>query len=97
MAIPGVAHASGGENGLLGLAVSPHYDVDRLVYAYYSTASDNRIARFRLGAPRSIETASPSGAAIIGSTLRLRARSPRRGARGVVRVRGPSGGRFGGE
>jgi glucose/arabinose dehydrogenase len=55
MTIPGVAHTSGGENGLLGLAVSPHYDVDRLVYAYYSTASDNRIARFRLGAPGSVK------------------------------------------
>ncbi len=37
------------EGGLLGLAVSPHYGTDRLVYAYVTTATDNRIVRFRLG------------------------------------------------
>jgi glucose/arabinose dehydrogenase len=37
------------ERGLLGLAVSPHYSRDRLVYAYLTTATDNRIVRFRLG------------------------------------------------
>jgi glucose/arabinose dehydrogenase len=54
MTIPGVVHSSGGEQGLLGLAVSPRYDVDRYVYAYYTTRSDNRIVRFKLGATRSI-------------------------------------------
>jgi glucose/arabinose dehydrogenase len=49
MRVPGVVHTSGGEQGLLGLAVSPRYDVDHYVYAYYTTARDNRIARFRLG------------------------------------------------
>lgn len=38
-----------GEGGLLGLAVSPTYSSDRLVYAYVTTARDNRIVRFRLG------------------------------------------------
>ncbi len=38
-----------GEGGLLGLAVSPRYARDRLVYAYYTSSSDNRIVRFRLG------------------------------------------------
>jgi glucose/arabinose dehydrogenase len=33
------------EGGLLGLAVSPGFASDRLVYLYYSTATDNRIAR----------------------------------------------------
>jgi glucose/arabinose dehydrogenase len=47
MRVPGVA--ADGEGGLLGLAVSPHYSSDRLVYAYLTTASDNRIVRFRLG------------------------------------------------
>lgn len=42
---------AGGEGGLLGLAVSPDYRRDQLVYAYYTTARDNRIARFRLGQP----------------------------------------------
>jgi glucose/arabinose dehydrogenase len=46
--VPGVAES--GEGGLLGLAVSPTYAQDRLVYAYLTTASDNRIVRFRLTA-----------------------------------------------
>ncbi|SNQ50466.1 Glucose/sorbosone dehydrogenase [Frankia canadensis] len=44
--LPGVVHH--GESGLLGLAVSPTFAADRYVYAYYTTASDNRIVRFRL-------------------------------------------------
>jgi glucose/arabinose dehydrogenase len=55
MTIPGVVHTTGGEEGLLGLAVSPRYDVDHYVYAYYTTARDNRIVRFRLGSVRSIK------------------------------------------
>jgi glucose/arabinose dehydrogenase len=47
MRVPGVS--ANGEGGLLGLAVSPHYASDHLVYAYLTTASDNRIVRFRLG------------------------------------------------
>src|SRR5215213_7120873 len=38
-----------GEGGLLGVAVSPNYGEDRYVYAYYTTESDNRVVRFRLG------------------------------------------------
>ncbi len=40
--------APAGEGGLLGLAVSPTYASDRLVYAYVTTDEDNRIVRFRL-------------------------------------------------
>jgi glucose/arabinose dehydrogenase len=47
MRVPGVVDE--GEGGLLGLAVSPHYQSDRLVYAYFTSATDNRIVRFRLG------------------------------------------------
>jgi glucose/arabinose dehydrogenase len=51
MRVPGVVEQ--GESGLLGLAVSPTYAKDRLVYAYLTTARDNRIVRFRLrGKPR---------------------------------------------
>jgi glucose/arabinose dehydrogenase len=38
-----------GEGGLLGIALSPDYARDGLVYAYYTTDHDNRIVRFRLG------------------------------------------------
>jgi glucose/arabinose dehydrogenase len=38
-----------GEGGALGLAVSPGYEEDGLVYAYYTSDTDNRVVRFRLG------------------------------------------------
>ena len=44
--------APGGEAGLLGLAVSPTYAQDQFVYVYLTTATDNRIVRFRLNAPQ---------------------------------------------
>jgi glucose/arabinose dehydrogenase len=47
MRVPGVV--ADGEGGLLGLAVSPRYASDRLVYAYFTSGSDNRIVRFTLG------------------------------------------------
>ena len=54
-----VAQISGvtatGEGGLLGLAVSPGYAQDGYVYVYLSTATDNRIVRFRLTAPQNQE------------------------------------------
>jgi len=37
---------SAGESGLLGLALHPDFASNRLVYAYLSTRSDNRIVRF---------------------------------------------------
>ena len=45
--VPGVDTAAG-EGGLLGLAVSPNYSRDRLVYVYFTSSRDNRIVRFRL-------------------------------------------------
>ncbi|MEU8702387.1 PQQ-dependent sugar dehydrogenase [Streptomyces sp. NPDC048680] len=69
-AVPGVAPA--GEGGLLGIAVSPTFGTDHLVYAYFTTASDNRIARMLynekgtnpgqlLGAPDTILRGIPKG------------------------------------
>ena len=40
-----------GEGGLLGIAVSPTYETDELIYVYFTAAADNRIARMRLGEP----------------------------------------------
>jgi len=52
--VPGVV--PGGEGGLLGLAVSPRFTEDNLVYAYFTAERDNRIVRFRLsgGSPEVI-------------------------------------------
>lgn len=61
MRVPGVVEE--GEGGLLGLAVSPTYRRDRLVYAYLTTARDNRIVRFRLGGrPQVVLSGLQSGA-----------------------------------
>ncbi|MFI6289256.1 PQQ-dependent sugar dehydrogenase [Streptomyces sp. NPDC051018] len=67
--VPGVA--PGGEGGLLGLALSPEFASDRQVYVYFTTESDNRIARLlydeqkpagqQLGAPDTILRDIPKG------------------------------------
>ena len=45
--VPGVVSngASGGEAGLLGLALSPKFSTNHWLYAYMSTSSDNRVVR----------------------------------------------------
>ena len=55
-----------GEAGLLGLAVSPSYDEDQLVYGYLTTARDNRVVTMtydgrRLGPAKPILTGIPNG------------------------------------
>ncbi|GGO57481.1 oxidoreductase [Streptomyces lasiicapitis] len=67
--VPGVA--AEGEGGLMGLALSPTYASDHQVYAYFTTDSDNRIARMlydekkpsgqQLGAPDTVFKGIPKG------------------------------------
>uniref|UniRef100_A0AAU1IAD6 PQQ-dependent sugar dehydrogenase n=1 Tax=Streptomyces sp. NBC_00180 TaxID=2903632 RepID=A0AAU1IAD6_9ACTN len=67
--VPGVSPA--GEGGLMGLALSPDYASDHMIYAYFTSASDNRIVRVlydeqrptgeQLGAPDTIFKAIPKG------------------------------------
>ncbi|WP_405773209.1 PQQ-dependent sugar dehydrogenase [Streptomyces sp. NBC_01538] len=67
--VPGVSAA--GEGGLLGLALSPSFASDHMVYAYFTTDSDNRIARMlyeerkpageQLGAPNTVLRGIPKG------------------------------------
>lgn len=60
--VPGVV--PGGEGGLLGIALSPSYTSDRLVYAYLTARDDNRVVRFsvegdRVGEPAGVLTGIP--------------------------------------
>ncbi|MEV1083559.1 PQQ-dependent sugar dehydrogenase [Streptomyces sp. NPDC050211] len=67
--VPGVSPA--GEGGLMGLALSPDYASDHMIYAYFTSASDNRIVRMlyeegkpsgeQLGAPDTVFRGIPKG------------------------------------
>ena len=53
-----------GEGGLLGIALSPEFAADELVYVYVTTGEDNRVVRFPLSAPDDVEpvlTGIPKG------------------------------------
>ena len=70
--VPGVV--PDGEGGLLGVAVSPSFGRDRLVYVYFSTAADNRIMRFRysgggIGPLEAVVTGIPRAAIHNGGRL----------------------------
>ncbi len=61
-----VARVSGldstGGGGLLGLALSPHYGEDGLIYAFVTTPTDNRIVRIAPGdVPKEIFAGIPRG------------------------------------
>jgi len=52
-----------GDGGLTGLALSPSYVEDQLVFAYVTTATDNRVVRFAKGqAAKPVLTGIPKGA-----------------------------------
>ena len=58
--------SSGGEGGLLGIALHPRFARNKLVYVYMSSASDNRIVRMkwlggRLGRKRLVLKGIPRG------------------------------------
>ncbi|PZH17374.1 glucose sorbosone dehydrogenase [Streptomyces sp. NTH33] len=67
--VPGVAPE--GEGGLLGIALSPGFASDHMIYAYFTSASDNRVVRMlydarkpagqQLGAPDTIFKGIPKG------------------------------------
>jgi glucose/arabinose dehydrogenase len=60
MTVSGIDTA--GDGGLLGLALSPTFTEDGLLYAYVSTATDNRVVRFPLGGtPNPVLTGIPRG------------------------------------
>jgi aldose sugar dehydrogenase len=61
--VPGIFH--GGEGGLLGIAVDPHFAQDRWLYAYFTADDGNRIVRMRyagrgLGKPSVLVHGIPS-------------------------------------
>lgn len=59
-----------GDGGLTGLALSPTYAEDRLVFAYVTTATDNRVVRFAKGQPpKPILTGIPKGPTGNGGAL----------------------------
>ncbi|OZM74043.1 glucose dehydrogenase [Amycolatopsis antarctica] len=59
-----------GDGGLTGLALSPSYGEDQLVFAYLTTPEDNRVVRFAQGQePKPVLTGIPRGATGNGGAL----------------------------
>ncbi len=54
---------AGTDGGLTGLALSPNYTEDRLLFAYVTTSTDNRLVRIAPGdSPKPVLTGIPRGA-----------------------------------
>ncbi len=101
--VPGVEPY--GEGGLLGVAVSPSFGQDRLVYLYFSTADDNRVMRFRytgggVGPLEAVVTGIPRAAIHNGGRLAfgpdgmLYAATGEHGEPGIAQDRGSLGGKI---
>jgi glucose/arabinose dehydrogenase len=103
--VPGVE--PGGEGGLLGVAVGPSFLRDRLVYVYFTSDSDNRIARFvypsnggDVGRLQSVVTGIPHGGNHNGGRLAfgpdgmLYASTGERGEPGLAQDRDSLGGKI---
>jgi len=61
-----------GEGGLLGIALAPDFSRSRAFFVYYTTATDNRVARVVLGSsarPKPIVTGIPKGTIHNGGAL----------------------------
>ncbi|MBY6540829.1 PQQ-dependent sugar dehydrogenase [Rhodococcus sp. BP-349] len=57
-----------GDGGLLDIALSPTYDEDRLLYAYITTATDNRVVRIAAGdVPKTVLAGIPRGSSSSGA------------------------------
>ncbi|MHC6592989.1 PQQ-dependent sugar dehydrogenase [Arthrobacter sp. C152] len=77
--VPGVV--PGGEGGLLGLALSPHFAADRYLYAYLTAKDDNRVVRLtvadngdgslRLGEPQALFAGIPKAGTHNGGRIRF--------------------------
>ncbi|MEW2619872.1 PQQ-dependent sugar dehydrogenase [Streptomyces sp. NPDC048106] len=106
--VSGVSPA--GEGGLLGIALSPHYTSDHLIYAYFTSASDNRIVRMlyderkpageQLGAPDTVFKGIPKGPIHNGGRIAfgpdgmLYAGTGESGRRGLAQDRNSLGGKI---
>ncbi|MFF7358385.1 PQQ-dependent sugar dehydrogenase [Streptomyces filipinensis] len=106
--VSGVSPA--GEGGLLGIALSPGYASDHMIYAYFTSASDNRIVRVlyderkpageQLGAPDTVFKGIPKGVIHNGGRIAfgpdrmLYAGTGESGERGLAQDRKSLGGKI---